>query len=125
MPLLTFSSYIFDARNFDRAQNIQKGHVAAVMDVEFSPTGEELVSGSYVCSPSQPSVPKGLVINTPIGPHHQSLAPRPGPVPRHLPHQAHAEGLPHHVDHGLQVPPQRKRRRTPHCPTPCSYRTPY
>jgi WD repeat and SOF domain-containing protein 1 len=41
--------YIFDARNFDRAQNIQKGHVAAVMDVEFSPTGEELVSGSYVC----------------------------------------------------------------------------
>jgi len=40
--------YIFDARNFDRAQNIQKGHVAAVMDVEFSPTGEELVSGSYV-----------------------------------------------------------------------------
>jgi WD repeat and SOF domain-containing protein 1 len=41
--------YIFDARHFDRAQNIQKGHVAAVMDVEFSPTGEELVSGSYVC----------------------------------------------------------------------------
>ncbi|AEO61754.1 hypothetical protein MYCTH_2312280 [Thermothelomyces thermophilus ATCC 42464] len=39
--------YIFDARNFDRAQNILKGHVAAVMDVEFSPTGEELVSGSY------------------------------------------------------------------------------
>ncbi|KAK4190163.1 WD40-repeat-containing domain protein [Podospora australis] len=39
--------YIFDARNFDKAQNIQKGHVAAVMDVEFSPTGEELVSGSY------------------------------------------------------------------------------
>lgn len=40
--------YIFDARNFDRAQNILKGHVAAAMDVEFSPTGEELVSGSYV-----------------------------------------------------------------------------
>ncbi|KAK4132980.1 WD40 repeat-like protein [Trichocladium antarcticum] len=39
--------YVFDARNFDRAQNIHKGHVAAVMDVEFSPTGEELVSGSY------------------------------------------------------------------------------
>lgn len=43
-----FPSYIFDARNFSKAQNIQKGHVAAVMDVEFSPTGEELVSGSYV-----------------------------------------------------------------------------
>lgn len=39
---------MFDARNFGKAQNIQKGHVAAVMDVEFSPTGEELVSGSYV-----------------------------------------------------------------------------
>ncbi|KAK3371372.1 WD40-repeat-containing domain protein [Lasiosphaeria ovina] len=39
--------YLFDARNFSKAQNIQKGHVAAVMDVEFSPTGEELVSGSY------------------------------------------------------------------------------
>ncbi|KAK5661039.1 hypothetical protein OQA88_12418 [Cercophora sp. LCS_1] len=39
--------YMFDARNFDKAQNIYKGHVAAVMDVEFSPTGEELVSGSY------------------------------------------------------------------------------
>ncbi|CCC07332.1 hypothetical protein SMACR_02339 [Sordaria macrospora] len=39
--------YLFDARNFTKAQNIQKGHVAAVMDVEFSPTGEELVSGSY------------------------------------------------------------------------------
>ncbi|KAM7183757.1 WD40-repeat-containing domain protein [Rhypophila sp. PSN 637] len=39
--------YLFDARNFTKAQNIMKGHVAAVMDVEFSPTGEELVSGSY------------------------------------------------------------------------------
>jgi WD repeat and SOF domain-containing protein 1 len=39
--------YVFDARNFDKAQNIHKGHVAAVMDVEFSPTGEELVSASY------------------------------------------------------------------------------
>nr|KAK0747617.1 WD40-repeat-containing domain protein [Apiosordaria backusii] len=39
--------YVFDARNFDKAQNIHKGHVAAVMDVEFSPTGEELVTGSY------------------------------------------------------------------------------
>jgi len=39
--------YLFDARNFEKAQNIQKGHVAAVMDVEFSPTGEELVTASY------------------------------------------------------------------------------
>lgn len=39
--------YIFDMRKLDRALNILKDHVAAVMDVEFSPTGEELVSASY------------------------------------------------------------------------------
>ncbi|KAJ9141835.1 U3 small nucleolar RNA associated protein [Pleurostoma richardsiae] len=41
------NAYIFDVRKFDRALNILKGHVAAVMSVEFSPTGEELVTGSY------------------------------------------------------------------------------
>ena len=39
--------YIFDTRNLSRALNILKDHVAAVMDVAFSPTGEELVSASY------------------------------------------------------------------------------
>lgn len=39
--------YLFDMRNMSRAQNILKDHVAAVMDVSFSPTGEELVSASY------------------------------------------------------------------------------
>ncbi|TVY90263.1 Protein sof1 [Lachnellula willkommii] len=39
--------YIFDMRKMNRALNILKDHVAAVMDVEFSPTGEEIVSGSY------------------------------------------------------------------------------
>ncbi|KAH8888309.1 U3 small nucleolar RNA associated protein [Thozetella sp. PMI_491] len=39
--------YIFDARRFDRAVNVLKDHVHAVMDVEFSPTGEKLVSASY------------------------------------------------------------------------------
>ncbi|KAF2011842.1 WD40 repeat-like protein [Aaosphaeria arxii CBS 175.79] len=39
--------YIFDMRNMKRALNVLKDHVAAVMSVEFSPTGEELVSGSY------------------------------------------------------------------------------
>jgi len=34
-------------RKMNRALNILKDHVAAVMDVEFSPTGEEIVSGSY------------------------------------------------------------------------------
>jgi len=33
-----------------RALNVLRDHVAAVMDVEFSPTGEEIVSASYdVC----------------------------------------------------------------------------
>ena len=41
------NTYIFDMRKMDRALNVLKGHVAAVMDVEFSPTGEELVTASY------------------------------------------------------------------------------
>lgn len=39
--------YIFDMRKMDRALNVLRDHVAAVMDVEFSPTGEELVTASY------------------------------------------------------------------------------
>lgn len=39
--------YIFDMRKMTRALNVLKDHVAAVMDVDFSPTGEELVSASY------------------------------------------------------------------------------
>lgn len=39
--------YIFDMRKLDRALNVLKDHVAAVMDVEFDPTGEGLVSASY------------------------------------------------------------------------------
>ncbi|KAK6428006.1 Protein sof1, partial [Oleoguttula sp. CCFEE 5521] len=39
--------YLFDSRNLSRAMNILKDHVSAVMDIDFSPTGEELVSASY------------------------------------------------------------------------------
>jgi DDB1- and CUL4-associated factor 13 len=39
--------YMFDQRKMDRALNVYKDHVAAVMDVDFSPTGEEIVSASY------------------------------------------------------------------------------
>ncbi len=39
--------YIFDMRKLNRALNVLKDHVSAVMDVEFSPTGQELVSASY------------------------------------------------------------------------------
>lgn len=41
------NAYIFDMRNMKRALNVLRDHVAAVMDVEFSPTGEELVTASY------------------------------------------------------------------------------
>jgi WD repeat and SOF domain-containing protein 1 len=34
-------------RNMKRALQVLKGHVAAVMSIEFSPTGEELITGSY------------------------------------------------------------------------------
>lgn len=39
--------YLFDMRRLDRALNVLRDHVHAVMSVDFSPTGEELVSGSY------------------------------------------------------------------------------
>lgn len=39
--------YIFDMRKLGRALNVLRDHVAAVMDVHFSPTGTELVSASY------------------------------------------------------------------------------
>ncbi|KAI1179740.1 WD40-repeat-containing domain protein [Nemania sp. FL0916] len=39
--------YAFDMRSIKRALNIYKGHVAAVMDVDWSPDGRGLVSGSY------------------------------------------------------------------------------
>lgn len=41
------NTYIFDMRKLGRALNVLKDHVAAVMDVDYSPTGEELVTGSY------------------------------------------------------------------------------
>ncbi|AOA63151.1 Biogenesis of 40S (small) ribosomal subunit [Komagataella phaffii CBS 7435] len=39
--------YLWDMRNLSRSSNIYKDHVSAVMDVDFSPTGQELVTGSY------------------------------------------------------------------------------
>ncbi|KAF8935014.1 WD40-repeat-containing domain protein [Dissophora ornata] len=39
--------YAFDMRKMDKAQNILKDHVSAVMSVDYSPTGEEIVTGSY------------------------------------------------------------------------------
>ncbi len=39
--------YVFDMRNLKSAINVLKDHVSAVMSVNYAPTGQELVSGSY------------------------------------------------------------------------------
>lgn len=41
------NAYLWDMRKLDRSLNVYKNHVSAVMDVDFSPTGEEVVTGSY------------------------------------------------------------------------------
>ncbi|KAI7862483.1 WD40-repeat-containing domain protein [Spinellus fusiger] len=41
------NAYTFDMRKMNAAHNILKDHVSAVMDVDYSPTGQELVTGSY------------------------------------------------------------------------------
>jgi WD repeat and SOF domain-containing protein 1 len=38
---------MFDMRRLDNAVHIFKDHVSAVLDVDFSPTGQEIVTGSY------------------------------------------------------------------------------
>jgi WD repeat and SOF domain-containing protein 1 len=42
-----YNLYSFDMRNLSKALMIHKDHVGAVLDVAFSPTGREFVSGSY------------------------------------------------------------------------------
>ncbi|CAG8635868.1 25583_t:CDS:2, partial [Gigaspora margarita] len=39
--------YTFDMRKMDCALNVLKGHVSAVLDLDYSPTGEEIVTGAY------------------------------------------------------------------------------
>jgi WD repeat and SOF domain-containing protein 1 len=39
--------YTFDMRKMESAVNVLKDHVSAVLDVDYSPTGEEIVTGSY------------------------------------------------------------------------------
>lgn len=41
------NAYYYDMRKMDRALNVFKDHVSAVMDVDISPTGDEVVTGSY------------------------------------------------------------------------------
>jgi WD repeat and SOF domain-containing protein 1 len=40
-------AYVFDMRYLDRAVNVLRGHVGAVLDVDYAPTGQELVTASY------------------------------------------------------------------------------
>lgn len=42
-----YNAYTFDMRKLNRPTGIYKGHVGAVMDVAWSPTGTEFVTGSY------------------------------------------------------------------------------
>lgn len=39
--------YTFDMRNLTRAKCVHQDHTSAVIDVDYSPTGKEFVSGSY------------------------------------------------------------------------------
>ena len=39
--------YTFDMRNMSKALNIFKDHVSAVLDIDYSPTGQEIVTGSF------------------------------------------------------------------------------
>ncbi|XP_022091194.1 DDB1- and CUL4-associated factor 13-like isoform X1 [Acanthaster planci] len=42
-----YNLYTFDIRKLDIALNVHMDHVSAVMDVDYSPTGKEFVSGSF------------------------------------------------------------------------------
>jgi DDB1- and CUL4-associated factor 13 len=39
--------YTFDMRNLTHALSVAKDHVSAVLDIDYSPTGEEFVTGGY------------------------------------------------------------------------------
>ncbi|CAA6668560.1 unnamed protein product [Spirodela intermedia] len=39
--------YSYDARKLDEAKCVHQEHVSAVMDIDYSPTGREFVTGSY------------------------------------------------------------------------------
>jgi len=42
-----YNLYTFDMRKLDMPLNVHQDHVSAVLDVDYSPTGKEFVSGSY------------------------------------------------------------------------------
>jgi len=42
-----YNTYLFDMRRLKTPLNVFRDHVSAVIDVDFSPTGKEIVTGSY------------------------------------------------------------------------------
>ncbi len=42
-----YNTYAFDIRNLKRPLNVHMDHIAAVIDVDYAPTGREFVTGSY------------------------------------------------------------------------------
>ena len=42
-----YNVYAFDSRQLKRPLNVHQDHVAAVIDLDYSPTGREIVTGSY------------------------------------------------------------------------------
>ncbi|VDK28924.1 unnamed protein product [Anisakis simplex] len=42
-----YNLYTFDIRNLSDPRRVYMGHTNAVMDIDYSPTGTEFVSGSY------------------------------------------------------------------------------
>jgi len=42
-----YNLYTFDMRYLNSAKNVHQGHTAAVIGVDYAPTGQEFVSGSY------------------------------------------------------------------------------
>lgn len=42
-----YNAYCFDMRYLDKAVNVYTGHVSALLDLDYSPTGGEIVTGSY------------------------------------------------------------------------------
>lgn len=41
------NAYVFDMRYLEKAVNVFRGHARAVLDVDYSPTGQEVVTASY------------------------------------------------------------------------------
>lgn len=39
--------YTYDIRRFNQPINVHMDHVSAVLDVDYSPTGQEFVTGSF------------------------------------------------------------------------------